>query len=203
MAKITLEDIKSLRERTGVGIHQVKAALEKADGNIENAIIYLREQGIAKAAKRSANETNNGIIGQYTHGKSLSVLVDILSETDFASNSDKFQELAKELAMHIAAKSPEYIDVESVPLEVIEAEKRVYAKELEGKPEAIKEKILVGKMAKFFEDTVLMEQTYVRDEDKKIKDLLNEYIAALGESIRVNGFVRLNLGNAPIVVTKS
>jgi elongation factor Ts len=203
MADISLDAIKELRAKSGVGIHKVKEALKETDGDMEEAMIYLREKGMAKAAKRSGNATNNGMIGHYIHGNGIGILVEIQSETDFASGSEKFQEFAKELAMHVAAKSPEYIDIDSIPEKVIETEKKVYAKDLEGKPENIQEKILEGKLAKFYEDVVLMEQDYVRDEDKKIKDLLNELIAALGERIVIKKFVRMELGGDHIIAEKS
>ncbi len=199
MSQVTLADIKNLRERTGVGINHVKEALEHSNGDLDKAVLYLREKGIAKAAKRSGNATNNGIIGHYIHGKTMGVLVELQSETDFAANSAKFQELAKELAMHIAAKNPEYIGIDSVPASVLEIEKSVFEKEIAGKPEAIANKILEGKFQNFYADQVLLEQTYVRDESKKIKDLLNEYIASLGESIKIARFTKFQVGVEPIM----
>jgi elongation factor Ts len=198
MAEITMEKIKELRQRTGVGIHSVKEALTSSGGDIDKAIVYLREKGIAKAAKRAGNATNNGTIGYYMHGNTIGVMVELLSETDFASKSDTFKELAREIAMHIAAKSPEYINTTDVPAEIIETEKQVYKKDLAGKPENIQEKILEGKLQAFYTENVLLEQTYVRDEDKKVKDLLNEKIAALGEKVVIKGFVRFQLGLEPI-----
>jgi elongation factor Ts len=198
---VTLAEIKELRARTGVGINHVKEALEHSGGDLEKAIVYLREKGIAKAAKRAGNATNNGLIGHYMHGKTIGVMVELQSETDFASGSEKFQELARELAMHIAAQSPDYISKEEVPADVLETEKKVYAKDVEGKPEQIAEKILEGKLSKFYEEVVLLEQPYVRDDSKKIKDLLNEYIAALGESIKIKRFVKMQLGLDPIMAT--
>jgi elongation factor Ts len=195
MAKITLDAIKSLRMKTGVGIHQVKEALENTNGDEEKAILYLREKGIAKAAKRSDKATNNGFIGHYIHGKgAIAVIVELQSETDFAANSEEFQSLAKEVAMHIAAKSPEYLDIESIPQDVLETEKKVFAKDLKGKPENIQEKILEGKLKTFYMENVLLKQTYVRDEEKTIEDLLNDTVAVLGESIKIRRFVRMTLG---------
>lgn len=194
MAKITLDAIKSLRAKTGVGIHQVKEALQASGGDEEKAVLYLREKGIAKATKRAGNATNNGLIAHYIHNGSIGVMVELQSETDFASNSDEFQQIGKEIAMHIAAQSPEYVDIESIPAEVLETEKKVFAKDLEGKPENIQEKILEGKLQSFYAETVLLEQDYVRDDSKKIKDLISDAVAALGESIKVGRFVRVNLG---------
>jgi elongation factor Ts len=201
MANITLEDIKKLRERTGVGINHVKMALEKSDGDIEKAIVYLREQGIAKAARRAGNATDHGIIGSYIHGTGMAVLVEVQSETDFAAGSTEFLQFAKELAMHIASQSPEYISIESIPAEIVETEKKIYAKDVEGKPANVAEKILEGKLVKFYEEKVLMEQTFIKDEQKKIKDLLNEKVAALGESLIIKRFVRMELGEEPIVAS--
>jgi elongation factor Ts len=203
MGKITLEQIKSLRAKTGVGINYVKEALENSDGDEEKAIVYLREKGIAKASKRADNAMNNGIIGSYIHAGTIGVMVELQSETDFASGSDKFQNLAKEIAMHIAAKSPEYVDVESIPAEIIETEKKIYQKDLEGKPENIQEKILEGKLASFYKEVVLIKQAYVRDEDKTIEDLMNEAVAALGEKIRIRSFVRMQLGGDTVSAVAS
>lgn len=200
---ISLEDIKKLRQRTGVGIHQVKEALQASDGDLEKAVIYLREKGMAKAAKRAANATNQGKIIDYIHAGSIGVMVELQSETDFASSSDKFAELGKEIAMHIAAQSPGYVDRAGVPADVLETEKQIYSKDIEGKPENIQEKILEGKLNKYYSDVVLMEQAYVRDEDKTISDLLNEYIAALGEKIMIAGFTRMQLGQEPVVARHS
>ncbi len=203
MANITLKQIKKLREKTGVGIHQVKEALEASQGDQKKAIVYLRKKGITKAEKRAEKATNNGIIGHYIHGKGIGVMVELQSETDFASSSDKFQELAKDLCMHIAAQSPEYVDRDSIPEDVLETEKQVYEKDLKGKPENIKDKILEGKLGKFYEEFVLLDQPFVKDDSKTINDLISEYIAALGEKIVVKRFVKFQVGNKPIIAVKS
>lgn len=195
MANISLEVIKSLRAKTGVGIHQVKEALEHAKGDEEKAIIYLREKGLAKAGKRAGNATNHGTIGHYIHGGgTIAVLIEVQSETDFAAKSPVFQNFVKDIAMQVAANAPDYVDVESIPEKVLEVEKGIYAKELKGKPENIQEKILEGKLQNFYGDTVLMKQRFLKDEDKTVEDLLNETVAALGESIKVTKFVRFVLG---------
>jgi len=201
MAEITLKEIKELRNRTGVGINHVKEALNASNGDVDKAILYLREKGIAKAAKRAGNATNHGFIGSYIHGKTIGVMVELESETDFASGSAKFQELAKELAMHIAAQSPIYVDRGSVPAEIIETEKKVFAKAVEGKPEAVAAKITEGKLNDFYAQNVLLDQVYVRDESKKIMDLMNDAVAALGEKIIIRKFVRMQLGLDPIVAS--
>lgn len=203
MADISLEAIKSLRAKTGVGIHQVKEALQASDGDEKKAILYLREKGIAKAAKRSANATNQGVISHYIHGTTIGVMVELQSETDFAASSDKFQTLGKEIAMHIAAKAPSYVDVESIPEDVLEDEKQIYAKDLAGKPENIQEKILEGKLGAFYSENVLLKQAYVRDEDKTIEDLISDTVAALGESIKVASFVYMQRGGELITAKAS
>lgn len=200
MADISLDTIKQLRARTGAGIHKVKEALQASDGDVEKAIVYLREKGEAKAAKRAGNSTDQGKIGSYLHaGGTIGVLVEVQSETDFAAGSDKFAELLKEVAMHIAASSPEYVTRDEIPDSVMETEKQVYAKDIEGKPENIAKKILEGKLSKFYEGVVLMDQKYIRDEEKTVTDLVNDYIAALGEKIVIKRFTRFQLGDAPIV----
>ena len=194
MANVTMDQIKELRNRTGVGISAVKEALEQSAGDMEKAIAYLREKGIAKAAKRAGRSADNGYIVSYIHGEGqIGVMVELNSETDFASRSDKFREFAKNVAMHIAASSPEYIKVEDIPEEVIEKEKDIYAGELEGKPENIKEKILEGKLSKYYEEFVLLKQLYVKDDSKTIEDILNELVAAVGEKIEIGRFARFQI----------
>lgn len=191
---VTLEQIKELRQRTGAGIHQVKEALEHSNGDIENAILYLREKGLAKAAKRSGNSAEYGVIESYVHGEgSLAVIVELTCETDFAARSDKFKSIAHDIAMHIAAADPQYAKVEDIPQDIIDREKQVYAKELEGKPENIKEKILEGKLQKFYEENVLTEQAFVKDDSKKIKDIINDAVSAIGEKIEVARFARIQI----------
>ncbi|MBD3280859.1 translation elongation factor Ts [Candidatus Dojkabacteria bacterium] len=194
MSKISMEQIKELRERTGVGISNVKEALEETDGDMEKAVEYLREKGIAKAAKRSGRSADNGFIASYIHGEGqIGVMVELNSETDFASRSDKFREFGKNVAMHIAASSPEYIKVEDIPEEVLDKEKAVYAVDLEGKPGNVQEKILEGKLGKFYQEVVLMKQLYVKDDSKTIEDILNELVAAIGEKIEIGRFARFQI----------
>ena len=191
---VTLEQIKELRKRTGAGIHQVKEALDTSKGDMEKAILYLREKGIAKAAKRAGNSSQYGVVGHYIHGGgSIGVIVELTCETDFAARSDKFKDIAHDIAMHIAAADPQYVNIEDIPLEVIEKEKQVYNAELEGKPESIKEKILEGKLAKFYEEIVLSEQAYIKDDSKKIKDIINEAVSAIGEKLEVGRFARIEI----------
>ena len=189
-----MEQIKELRKRTGVGIGSVKEALEHSNGDTEKAIEYLREKGIAKAAKRAGKSADNGFIANYIHGEGqIGVLVELNSETDFASRSDQFREFGKNVAMHIAASSPEYITVEDIPAEILDKEKAVFAAELAGKPEEVQEKILEGKLSKFYQETVLLRQLYVKDDSKTIGDILNELIAAVGEKIEIGRFARFQI----------
>ncbi len=191
---ISLDQIKELRKRTGVGLHQVKEALEVSKGDMEKAVLYLREKGVAKAAKRAGRSAENGFIAHYIHGEgSIGVLLELNSETDFASRNEKFRNLAHDIAIHVAASNPEYINIEDIPADVLEKEKSVYNKDLEGKTEQVKEKILEGKLSKFYQEVVLLEQAYVKDDSKKVKDVINEAVAAIGEKIEIGRFVRFEL----------
>lgn len=194
---ITLDMIKELRNKTGAGINNVKEALEASKGDVEKALIYLREKGLAKAVKRADKRASNGYIYAYIHGEgSLGVMVELNSETDFAARNVKFRELAKEIALQIAASQPEYISVENIPVDIMEREKDLAMKDLDPKkPQNIIDKIVEGKMQKFYEDFVLLEQRYFKDESKTIKDLINENIAALGEKIEVGRFCRMKLAS--------
>lgn len=193
-----LEQIKELRSLTGAGVNSIKEALDHSNGDIDKAVLYLREKGLAKAAKRSEKQAANGFVAHYIHGEgNLGVLVEVNSETDFASRNEKFRELAASLALHIAAAAPEYISIEDVPSDILEKEKEFAKKSIDGnKPEEIVNKILDGRLQKFYEETVLMEQVYVKDESKKIKDLINDAVAAIGEKIEVSKFCRIKI-NAP------
>lgn len=194
---ITLEQIKDLRAKTGVGIGSCKEALTEANGDMDKAIEYLRKKGIAKAAKRADKEAKEGIIGFYLHtNKKVAALVELNCETDFAANSEDYAVIAHDLAMQVAAMDPEYKDRDSVPTEVVEKEMEIYREELkkEGKPENIVEKILEGKMNKFYSENCLLEQKFFKDDSKTITDLLNEFIAKIGERIEVGKFVRMSVG---------
>jgi len=192
--EITLKQIKELRERTGAGVTNVKAALEQSRGDMDKAIAYLREKGLAKAAKRAGNSASNGFIANYIHGEgTIGVLVELNSETDFASRSEEFRALAREIAIHIAASNPEYVSINDVPNDLVAKEKEIAMKGLEKKPAQVIEKIVEGKLAKFYEEIVLMEQPFVKDESKKIKDLINEAVAAIGEKIAVGRFCRIQI----------
>jgi elongation factor Ts len=191
---VTIEQIKELRGRTGAGVNAVKEALEQANGDLEKAIEFLREKGIAKANKRAGKEATNGILGTYIHPDNrLVAIVEIACETDFAAKSDAMKEFAKNIALHIAAVGSEYLNVEDIPAEVLEKEKALYQKDVEGKPAEIAEKILDGKLRKFYEQTVLTYQPYFKDESKTIQDYMNEMVAQIGEKMRFSRFVRLQI----------
>ena len=197
MAEISANTVKELRERTGAGMMDCKKALAEVDGNVEKAIDYLREKGLAKAAKKAGRTASDGRIFHYVHTNfKVGALLELNSETDFVAKTDEFNALGHEIAMHITAANPLYLRPEDVPAEDLEREKEIYRQQLrdEGKPEDRIEKILEGKVRKFYESTCLMEQAYIRDPDKKIRDLVVEMIAKLGENIVVRRFSRFMIG---------
>ena len=197
MPEITAEIVKELRERTGSGMMDCKKALTEVGGDMEKAIDYLREKGLAKAAKKAARTASDGRIFHYVHNNfKVGALLELNSETDFVAKTDEFNELGHEIAMQITAANPLYIRPEDVPPEDLEREKEIYRQQLreEGKPENRIEQILEGKVRKFYETTCLMEQEYIRDSDKKIKDLVVAAIAKLGENIVVKRFARFVIG---------
>jgi elongation factor Ts len=189
--------VKKLREMTGAGILDCKKALEETGGNLEEAVELLRKKGIAKAAKKASRETKEGIIHSYIHaGGRVGVLLELNCETDFVARNELFKELANELALQIAAMKPKYVSREDVPREVIEKEAEIIreAALAEGKPPHIAEKIAEGKVEKFFKEVVLLEQPYIRDDKKTIEELIKEYIAKLGENIKISRFCRYEIG---------
>lgn len=194
---ITTEQIKELREATSAGILDCRAALEHANGDFDKAVAYLREKGLAKAAKRADRQASEGVVELYSHGGGrVGVMAEINSETDFVARSEAFRTLAHELALHIAAAGPKWINEEDVPATVVEAEREIaknQAKE-EGKPEAAWPKIVEGRVQKFLDEVVLMRQPYIRDEKKNIKELVSEAIGSIGENIVVRRFARWELG---------
>jgi elongation factor Ts len=195
--EITASIVKELRERTGVGMMDCKKALKECDGDIEKSIEYLRKKGIATAQKRGGRSTSEGQIQSYIHsGGKIGVLVEINCETDFTGKNDDFTEFVKNVAMHIAASNPIAVDSEGIPEDIINKEKEIYetqAKE-SGKPENVIQKIVEGKIKKFYADTTLLGQQYVKNPDITIQDLVNEMIAKTGENIKINRFVRFQLG---------
>jgi elongation factor Ts len=195
--EISAKTVKELRDKTGVGMMDCKVALKEAAGDIEKAVEILRKKGIAKAEKKSTREVKDGLINSYIHmGGKLGVLVEVNCETDFVAKTDDFKEFVHNLAMHIAASNPMSIDRESMPEDVIEREKRIYKEQAaeSGKPENILEKIANGKLEKFYQENVLLEQAYIRDPEKSVKDYQTEVIARVGENINIRRFVRFHIG---------
>ena len=194
---ITAAKVKELRQKTGVGVMACKEALKASDGDMEKAVQYLREKGTAVAAKRMGRAVPEGLIASYIHaGNRIGVLLEINCETDFVARTTEFQELANDICMQITAKRPLYIKVEDVPEEVVENEKAILRTQAvnEGKPEKIADKIVDGRIRKFFSNVCLMEQEFIKDSDKTISDLLLEKISTIGENIVIQRFVRYELG---------
>jgi elongation factor Ts len=197
MAEISAALVKKLREKSGAGIMDCKNALKECDGDIEKASDFLRKKGLATAAKRAGRAMSEGVVVSYIHmGGKLGTLVEVNCETDFVAKNDDFKEFAKNIAMHIAATNPVGIKEEDVPEEVVNREKEVYqGQALEmGKPEKMIEKIVEGKLKKFFKENCLMNQAYVRNPDLTIADLINELIAKIGENITIKRFERFQIG---------
>jgi len=197
MADINAKMVKDLREQTGAGMMDCKKALEETAGDVEKAIKHLREQGVASAAKKASRATSEGLIYSYIHpGDKLGVLLEINCETDFVARTDDFKNLTKDIAMQIAAAEPRVVSRDEVTPDMIEAEKEIYAQQArnEGKPEKIIEKIVTGKLEKFYSEACLMEQPFIKDNDRTINDVLTAVIAKLGENIRIRRFVRFRLG---------
>ncbi|MBI4823939.1 MAG: translation elongation factor Ts [Nitrospirae bacterium] len=195
---ITVEMVKELREKTGVGMMDCKRALTESDGNMEKALQILRQKGLATALKKAGRQAGEGLIGSYIHMGKIGVLVELNCETDFVARTDDFRSLLKDIAMHIAAASPAYISKEDVPRDLIEKEKDIYRAQVEGKPANVIEKIVEGKLEKFYAETCLLEQVFVKDPDQKqkVKDLLTEKVAKLGENIIIRRFERFQLGES-------
>ena len=204
---ITAAMVKELREITGAGMMDCKKALTETEGNVEKAIDLLREKGLAAAAKKAGRIAAEGVVASYIHGGGrIGVLVEINCETDFVAKTDDFQALAKDIAMQIAASNPAYLNREEVPAEVIEHEKAVLMEQAKAeaeedvkngrkpKPEAVLEKMVNGRVEKFYKENCLLEQVFIKDGDKTITDVINENIAKIGENINVRRFVRYGLG---------
>jgi elongation factor Ts len=195
--EISADAIKELRQRTGVGVMDCKKALAESAGNVDEAIDVLRKKGLAKAAKRAGRETAEGLITAYIHpGSKIGVLVDVNCETDFVARTEDFKNLSKEIAMHIAAMNPIAISREDVKTEDIEKEKEILRAEAatSGKPEKVLDKIVEGRLEKFFTEQCLLEQAYIKNPDTTVKDFIYDNIAKLGENITVRRFTRYQLG---------
>ncbi len=195
--EISASVVKELRERTGAGMMDCKSALAEVGGDMEKAIDFLREKGLAKAAKKATREASDGKVFSYIHTNSkIGVLLELNSETDFVAKTDEFIALGHEISMQIAAAAPQYLKPEDVPQDVLDREKAIYRQQAldEGKPEKLVDRIAEGKVQKFFETSCLLEQPYIRDQDKKVKDLVVACIAKLGENIVVRRFARFAIG---------
>jgi elongation factor Ts len=196
MAAITAKAVNELRQQTGVGMMECKKALTEAGGDMEKAVTVLRERGLAKASSKSDRATSQGLIATYVHMDKLGVMVEVNCETDFVAKTDDFRTLCKDIAMHIAASNPTCVSPEDVPADLLEKEKAIFRAQVEGKPENIVDKIVEGKVGKFYEEICLTEQVFVKDPEgkQKIKDLVTAAVAKIGENIKINRFARFQLG---------
>jgi elongation factor Ts len=197
--EITAALVKKLRDATGAGMMECKAALTEAGGNLDDATTILRKRGLASATKKAGRSTNEGLIGHYIHmGGKIGVLVEVNCESDFVARTDDFQGLAREIAMHIAAANPQYVRREDVPADIIERERSIYRSQLEDqkKPAAVIDKIIEGKLGSFYEQVCLLDQPSIRDPKLTIGQLVQQAIAKMGENISVPRFVRFKLGES-------
>jgi len=195
---ISADMVKELRSKSGVGIMECKNALKEADGDLEKALEYLRKKGLSTAAKKQSRAASDGTVGSYIHaGGKIGVLVEVNCETDFVAKTPEFQELVKDIAMQIAATSPLCVRKEDVPEDVLAKEKEIFATQAKnsGKPEKVIDKIVEGRMEKFYSEACLLQQPFVKDTDKSINDLLIEKIQSLGENIVIKRFTRYQLGS--------
>jgi elongation factor Ts len=188
--------VKQLREKTGAGMMDCKKALQQADGDMDRATAILREQGLLVARKRAGRAAAQGTVATYVHGGKLGVMVEVNAETDFVANTDEFRQFARECAMQIAAMKPDYIAPEDVPQAVLEQEREIYRNQArgEGKPENVLDRIVEGKLKKFYSQACLLEQVYIRDDKLTVRDLLNELSGKVGERIVVRRFVAYRVG---------
>ncbi len=195
--EISAVSVKQLREKTGAGIMDCKKALKESECDLDKAIKYLREKGLAAAQKKAGRATSDGLVTPYIHsGGKIGVLVEINCETDFVAKTDDFQELSRDVAMHIAAMSPQYVSREDVSQDVIDKEKEIYRVQAKssGKPDKVIDKIAEGKLEKFFKEVCLLEQPFVKNTDISVEELIKETIAKLGENIQIRRFVRFMVG---------
>jgi len=196
---VSAQQVKELREITGAGMMDCKKALEECSGDIEKAIDFLRKKGITDATKKAGRVAQKGLVEAYIHlGGKIGVLVEVNCETDFVARTDEFKSLTKDIAMQIAAYSPKYVKREEVPAQVIEEEKEIFKNQAlnEGKPENVIDRIVEGRIEKYYAEICLLEQPYVRDDKKKVEEVIKEKIALLGENIEVNRFCRFEVGEA-------
>lgn len=194
---ISAAQVKELRQKTGAGLMDCKEALKETDGNVEEASDYLRKKGVLKASKRAGRTTGEGLITSYVHsGSKLAVLVEVNCETDFVARTDQFQDFTKDVAMHIAAQNPLVVSREELSEADLTREKAIYREQAiaSGKPENIVDKIVDGRVEKYYSEVCLLDQAFVKDGEITVEDLLKQTIAVLGENIRIRRFVRMNLG---------
>ena len=196
MTNVSTDMIKDLREKTGAGMMECKKALTDSNGDFEKAVDLLRQKGLSTALRKAGRIASEGLIDSYIHMGKIGVLVEVNCETDFVARTDDFRELAKDIAMHIAATNPLYLLKEDVPQDVIEREKEIYRAQVKDKPPHVVEKIIEGKLEKFYSEACLLEQLFVKDPEQKqrIRDIITEKIAKLGENIVLRRFVRFQLG---------
>jgi elongation factor Ts len=195
--EITAEMVKDLRERTGIGMMECKSALTESQGDIDKAIEILRKRGHARAQAKASRAASQGVVGSYIHMNGrIGVLVEVNCESDFVALNAQFQELVKEIAMQIAAAKPRYVSSEDVPADILTAEKEIIKAQLGDmkKPPEIMEKIVQGKLGKFFEEVCLLDQPYIREDKLKVRDLITQAVAKIGENIKVRRFVRYEIG---------
>ncbi len=197
MSQVTSGMVRDLRERTGAGMMDCKKALSEMDGDVDKATVFLREKGLAAAAKRSGRSAAEGHVASYIHaGGKIGVLIEVNCETDFVARTDDFEGLVKEIALQVAAANPRYLRREEVPSQVVDQERSIFAKQAveSGKPERVIEKIVTGKIEKFYSEVCLLEQPFIKDPDKKVGDLVADAVAKLGENVVVRRFARFQLG---------
>lgn len=197
--EITATMVKELREKTGAGMMDCKKALVGCEGNMEKAVVFLREKGLAAASKRSGRETSEGMVDAYIHmGGKIGVLIEVNCETDFVAKNAQFQSLVHDLALQVAAANPKFVTREEIPADLIEQERAIYMAQAmnEGKPEKIAAKIVEGRMEKYFQEVCLLDQSFIREPEKKVGDLVRENIGVIGENITVRRFVRFERGEA-------
>lgn len=195
--QVTAQMVKELRERTGAPMMQCKKVLQEVDGSIDAAIEALRKKGLAAAAKKAGRAAADGAVGSYIHaGGKIGVLIEVNCETDFVGRTDEFQQLVRDLAMHVAAADPRFVEREEVTEAVLAQEREIYAEQVRasGKPDHLVDRIVNGKMEKFFSETVLVEQAFIKNPDQTVSQLISEKIAKIGENIKIRRFVRFKLG---------
>ena len=193
---ISAKQVQELRSQTGAGIMDCKKALGESEGNLEQAVDLLRKKGLSASSKRAGKIASEGVVGSYIHGGKIGVLVEVNCETDFVARNESFQTFVKDIGMHIAASNPKYVRREEVPTDEVDREKEILAAQVadQGKPENVVEKIVTGRIDKFFKDICLLEQPFVKDPDQTIEKLQTELVASIGEKISIRRFVRFEVG---------